>query len=113
MPQSVTFDFLFHAALREKENHFQISWEKKKEKCQAAYPGMLPGFLFVGMNVLSLSFSRVWRSEHTHAQMRLMDGLFYHFFRFVLFIFSPSCTGDASCSRPLVERRSTPKFRSG
>jgi hypothetical protein len=92
MPQSVTFDFLFHAALREKENHFQISWEKKKEKCQAAYPGILPGFLFVGMNVLSLSFSRVWRSEHTHAQMRLMDGLFYHFFfsfRFVLFIFFP------------------------
>jgi hypothetical protein len=66
MPQSVTFDFLLHAALREKENHFQISWEEKKEKCRAAYPGILPGFLFVGMNVLSLFLAFGVANIHTH-----------------------------------------------
>lgn len=87
MPQSVgaTFDF-FHAVLREKENHFQLGWEEKR-KMSGGISGHLAR-LFVCWNERSLS--RVWRSEHTHAQMRLMDGLFYHFFfRFVFIFFFP------------------------
>jgi hypothetical protein len=44
MPQSVTFDFLFHAALREKENHFQISWEKKKKNVRRHIRASCPAF---------------------------------------------------------------------
>jgi hypothetical protein len=58
MPQSVTFDFLFHAALREKENHFQISWEKKKRKMSGGISGHLAR-LFVCWNERSFSLPRL------------------------------------------------------
>jgi hypothetical protein len=44
MPQSVTFDFLLHAALREKENHFQLTGRKKKKNVGRHIRASCPAF---------------------------------------------------------------------